>query len=77
MRSLVIYYSSHTGQLAGIIVNSPDSEDVIGPDSASQLIGDLGADTVTAVVELPDGDFRPELTDGETGEEMPVRFIDI
>lgn len=76
MRFLILYYSGHGGDLVAKIVNDPTMDNIPGPDTASQLLDDLGADTVEVVMELPEGDFRPNMIGGESGEEVRVSFID-
>jgi hypothetical protein len=77
MRCLILYFSCYGSEaLKAKIVNDPTMDTMPGPDTASQLIDDLGADTVSAVIQLPDDDFRPDMTDGATGREIEVEFID-
>ena len=76
MRWLAIAVDEN-GDVKAAIVNDTTNGALPYGDHTVVINALPGCDSLTAIIELPDGDFRPEVVDTTTDSEAPIAFLDL
>lgn len=68
---------SDNGDLKGVVVNDTSGTNLPFGDHSAVIERLDDCSELTAIIELPEGDFRPEVIDPTTDSEAPMTFLDL